>query len=141
MPVNASIGHGSSFQRSSDGTSTGTFTAIGEVMSISPPNLSRETVDATHMASTDGWREFIAGLKDGGEVSIQCNFDPNGTDVSNWLADINDEDPGYYKVIFPDTTSWGFAALMTGLEIEDPLDDKMVATATYKVSGKPAFVS
>ena len=38
----------------------------------------RYTVDATHMASTDKWREFVGGLRDAGEVSITINFVPGG---------------------------------------------------------------
>lgn len=141
MTTNAGIGHGSEFKRSSDGTSGGTFSSVGEITGITPPGLSRETVDATHMQSPDGFREFIGSLKDGGEVSIEVNFDPDHADVAAALADLTSSTPGYYKIVFPDTTEWGFAALMTGYETGDPLDDKMTATLTYKVTGKPTFVA
>lgn len=141
MSSNASIGHGSAFQRSGDGTAGGIFTAVAGVRSISGPGLARDTIDATDMDSTERWREFVSGLKDGGEVTLEVEFDPDGTDVTNWLADINDDDAGYYKIVFPDTTEWGFAGFMTAFEPDDPHDDLMTASVTYKLTGKPAFVA
>ncbi|HAF38068.1 MAG TPA: outer capsid protein Hoc [Gammaproteobacteria bacterium] len=141
MSTNAAIGHGSAFKRSSDGTSGGSMVAVAGVTGISGPGLARDTIDVTDMDSTERWREFIGGLKDGGEVTIECEFDPNGTDVTNWLADINTDTDGYYQVVFPDTTAWGFDGFMTALDVDDPHDDKMSCSATYKLSGKPAFIA
>lgn len=140
MSTSASIGHGSAFKRSSNGTSGGTFTAVAGVKRIGPPSLSKNTHDVTDMDSPERWMEFISGLKDGGEVSLDVEFDPDGTDVTNWLADINSDTAGYYQVVFPDATSWGFSAHMTGLEADDPHDDVMTASVTYKLSGKPGFI-
>lgn len=135
------IGHGSTFHRSSDATSGGSFATIGEVLSITPPALSRDAVDVTHMESTERWREFIGGLKDGGEVSVELNFDPGDATTTSLLADLNANTAGYYKITFPDATAWGFAALLTGFESSDPLDDKMTATVTFKLTGKPGFIA
>lgn len=141
MATNAAIGHGSKFMRSSDGTAGGTFTFVAEPKSISGPGLSRDTVDVTHMNSPDRWREFIAGLRDAGEVTVECSFDPDGTDVTNWLADFSSDTPGYYKIVFPDATEWGFPALITSFETSDPNDGEMTASVTYKITGKPSFIS
>ena len=141
MSTAAAIGHGSAFQRSGDGTSGGIFTAVAGIKSISGPGLSKNTHDVTDMDSTERWMEFISGLKDGGEVSLDVEFDPDGTDVTNWLADINSDTAGYSKIVFADTTEWGFASIMTGLEVDTPHDDVMTASVTYKITGKPAFIA
>lgn len=141
MTTEASIGHGSLFERSSNGLSTGVFSTVGEVLDIAPPSMTRDVVDATHMQSPERWREYIAGLKDGGEVSVEVNFVPGNAATTAALADLNTDTPGYYKITFPDDTEWGFAAFMTGIEPGDPLDDKMTATFTFKLTGKPAFVA
>lgn len=141
MTTEAAIGYGSSLERSSDGTSSGVFSSVGEVLSISLPSLSKDTVDATHMESADAFREYIPGLKDGGEVSVEVNLVPGSATTTAALADFASDVVGYYKIIFPDDTEWAFAAICTGFEGEAPLDDKMTATFTYKVTGKPAFIS
>ena len=139
--MTAGIGHGSQFQRSDNGTSGGAFASVGTVYDIRPPGLSRETVDVTSHASTERWREFIGGLRDGGEMAVDIEFDPSAQAVADFLADLNADAAGYYKIIFPNTTEWAFAGLMNGFEATDPLDDKLMATATFKITGKPGFIA
>jgi len=139
--TNAAIGHSSTFKRSSDGTSGGTMTALAEVISINGVNLTRETVDVTHLTSTNRYREFAGGLRDGGTVTIGLNFDPDGTDYTNAIADINSEVKGYYEVVFPDTSEWGFIGLAESVSLDTPMDDKMTVEIAYKVTGQPTFTS
>lgn len=139
--TNAAIGHSSTFKRSSDGTSGGTMTALAEVVSINGVNLTRETVDVTHLTSTSRYREFIGGLRDGGEVTIAMNFDPDETDYTNAISDHNSDTAGYYQVVFPDTSEWGFTGFLTGISPDTPMDDKMTVEMTYKVTGVPAFTA
>lgn len=141
MTTNAAIGHSSTFERSSDGTSGGAFSTVGELLSLSGPGIARDTIDATHSASPERWREFISGLKDAGEISLEVNFVPGNATTTAALSDINTDTAGYYKLTFPDATEWAFAAFMTGVEVSDPIDDKMTATFTLKLTGKPAFIS
>ena len=137
------IGHGAALQRSSDGTSGGVFSSVGEIIDLTPPGMSRDAVEVTHMASTEKWREFKGGLKDGGEVSFDMNFDPGDAATTAFLSDLNTDTAGYYKIIFPDdgATEWGFAAIATGYEPQNPIDDRMVATFTMKLTGKPTYVA
>lgn len=140
MATEARIGHSTSFQRG-DGQDPENFAAVSEVMEIGGPSLSKDAVDATSHSSAEGWRDFISGLKDAGEITIGSNFVPDNDDVANWLSDFNANDSRNYQIVFPDGTTWGFAAIMTGMEIDTPQDDKMTCTATYKLTGKPSFVN
>lgn len=139
--VDASIGHGADFVRSDDGTSGGVFATVGEILDITPPSISRDVVDRTHMQSPERWRQFLGALKDGGEAGIEIAFDPGHASTALFLNDINTDAPGYYKILFPDATEWGFAALATGFEPGNPLDDLLTATFTVKLSGKPGFIA
>jgi len=122
-----------------DGAGPEVFTAIARVSNISPPSTARETYDVTAHDSPDAWREFIGGLKDGGEVSIDVQYTPSVHDVL--LDDYDDDEPRNYQVVFPDTdaTTWSFAAVMNGFSSQAPVDDKLSATITFKVSGKPVL--
>lgn len=141
MTTQAMIGHGSIFSIATADSPTD-FTAVSEVTNISPPKLSRDTVDATHNASPEKWREYIAGLKDGGEMSIEMNFVPGSAGNTLILESFNDDEPMNCKIEFPDSpaTVWSFKAFCTGFEPDDPVDDRMSATATFKLTGKPSFV-
>lgn len=139
--VDAAIGYGAKFHRSADGTSGGAFSTIGEVVSISPPELTREAVETTHLESTNRIREFVAGMRDLGEVSVTLNLDAGDATVSSLLADYADDDPGYYKIIFPDTTEWGFAALLTSFAPGDVSEGKMEVVVTFKPTGSQSFIT
>jgi predicted secreted protein len=136
----ARIGHGSQFYVGSDDSPI-TWTAIAEITSITPPSVTRDIIDATHTGSADQWREHIPGLKDGGEVSCEMNFVPNSDSANILIAIQVDSFARDFKIAFPDATEWIFTAFCTGFEPDAPFDDKMTATATFKVSGKPDFVT
>ncbi|HEY5836174.1 phage tail tube protein [Streptomyces sp.] len=125
--------------RRGDGATPELFTAIADPTGISGPGLSRETLDVTSHDSPDGWMEFVGGLKDGGEVSIDVNYQPSEHD--QLVDDFDDTEPRNYQLVFPDPgqTTWSFAGIMTGFEPDAPYDDKLTATITFKVSGKPTI--
>lgn len=123
----------------SDMAATPVFTAIANVTSIKGPELSRDTIDVTAHNSAEAWREFVGALKDAGEVSLDVNYDPASHDTL--IADFDDADPRDYKLVFPVTpaVTWSIKALLTGFSAEAPFDDKLAASITLKVSGKPTI--
>ncbi|MFJ6659714.1 phage tail tube protein [Streptomyces sp. NPDC091377] len=131
---------GTQLQRG-DGASPGeTFTPIASVSDITPPSLERETYDVSAHDSPDGWREFVGGLKDGGEVEIEINYDPREHD--SLVDDFKDRSPRSYKIVWPDALGdWAFKAILTNFEPEAPHDDKLAASLTFKVSGKPVITT
>lgn len=135
------IGHGTVIQRSSDGTASGTFSSVGRVRDVVPPALSRQAVESSDMESTERWMEYIGGMKDGGEMSFEITFDPGSAELTAFMSDLNTDAPGYYKIVFPDASAWGFSALLTGFEPQTPVQEKMVASVTFKLSGKPGWIA
>ncbi|WP_299938578.1 phage tail tube protein [uncultured Pelagimonas sp.] len=135
----AQIGFDTKFERG-NGADPEVFAELGEVINLSAPGISRETKDATHFQSPEKWREFIKGLLDAGEFSVEIHFDPDGPTAAQMMADIIEDGPITYRITFPDNTEWEFSALATGFEPGVPMDDKMTATFTGKLTGKPAFV-
>lgn len=133
MPTAASIGYGSLLEISTDGGST--WDEIAEVFSITPPSSSVDIVDVTHMQSAGRDREFILGLNDPGEASMELNFVP-GSDTDAMLLEIK---AAYERVkcriTWPNSVVWTFDGLLTGYEPAAPNDDKMTATVTFKVTG------
>lgn len=140
MSDDAAIGYGIDFQRS-DMAETPAFVTVGEILNVTPPSLSRDTVDATHSKSPNRFREFIAGLRDGGEVSVEIQYRPSSVGALAAIADFETDTPVDYKVIFPDTAEWAFKALCTAIDVDTPIDDKMVGTFTYKVTGRPVLTA
>ena len=51
-----------------------TYTVIGEVKNVNGPNTSNEQIEVTNLDSPNNFKEFIGGLKDGGEVQFDMNW-------------------------------------------------------------------
>ncbi|HET8684976.1 MAG TPA: phage tail tube protein [Micromonosporaceae bacterium] len=120
-----------------DGGAPEVFTPIAQVTKISGPEFEREILDVTDHDSVEAWEEAKGGIKRSGEVSLDINFDPS---VHNTLlADLNDADARNYQLVFPDTppSTWSFKAVMKGVKVEAPHDNKLTGTITFKISGKP----
>lgn len=124
----------------SDMGSVPVFAEVANVTSITGPGVSRNTIDMTAHDSPDGWMEFLGGLKDGGEVSMEVNWDPTESTHADLYSDINDTAPRDYKVVLPgDIAEWAFSGILTGFEPSYPTDDKVAASVTFKVTGQPTL--
>lgn len=71
MATKSRIVYGASSEWSTDGS---TFTDIAEATAILVPETQVDYKDVTSLDSAGGFREYIPGLKDAGEVSIPCNY-------------------------------------------------------------------
>ena len=134
MASNAFSGVGAEFRRG-DGASSENFNKIAEVNSITGPNMSRETIDVTSLDSTDGYREFIASFRDGGEVALAMNFTRQG--YEDMKTDFESDDSVNYQIDFNDdeNTLFDFAAYVTALGSTITTDDKVTAEVTVKITG------
>src|SRR4051812_35449269 len=85
MTTNARLGFGTLFKIL---TSTGpdVYTTIGEQIKLKPAGLKVDTVDVSHEESPSAAREFIAGLVDYGELSIDLNWVPGGSAQATLLG-------------------------------------------------------
>lgn len=135
-----------------DGASPENFVSILGVKNITGPNIQRDTHDVTTQASPSGFREFIGGLIDAGEVSFEANFLPRdptqGQAEGGFLAEFDKSScssRGNWRILLPECdgegeTYFGFAGIVTGSQIQMPMDDIMAFTGTIKVSGRPELV-
>lgn len=113
---------------------------IAELTSIAGLELSAETIDTTNLSSTGGYREFIGGFKDGGEVSLSGHFSAQDTNGQLALyAAFQAGSTDSYTIIFPAGGSWTFNGVVTGFSTSAELEDTISFESTLKVSGAPSF--
>lgn len=142
MSTQARIGYGTLFA-SGNGAAPEVFTTLGEVTNITPPGWARDTIDASHELSPGAHREFIAGLADAGEVSLDINYVPGSPATAALEAEkalTGSSAAINRRITFPDGSYMIFVGILTGFEPDAPIDDKMSASVTFKVSGIPTFV-
>jgi predicted secreted protein len=149
MTTNAKIGRGNLFQMFDVNASPQARSTVAEVKNITPPAYARDAQEATHTESTDGYREFVSGLRDAGEISVELNFVPDSDTTDMVFASFDSDELQQVRILFADGNQSGanptcskFTAtgFITGFATEGPLDDVMTGTVTFKISGKPVFV-
>jgi len=115
------------------------FVTVAQVSDISGPSLSMDTIDVTTHDSPGAWREFIAGLKDPGEVSLEIVYDPAGVTHIALKDDITNRTRRNFLIVFPDAsaTQWNFAAYVTDFEPAMGVEDAMMASVTLKLTSQP----
>jgi predicted secreted protein len=113
---------------------------IAGLTSISGLDLTAETLDVTTLSSDGGYREFIGGFKDGGEVSISGYFEPGDTDGQAALYTAFEAGGAIpFSIIFPQGAAWTFNGVVTGFSTGAELEDIVSFEGTIKVSGKPTL--
>ena len=111
---------------------------VGNLTSISGVELSADTIDVTTLDDTDGYREYIAGLVDGGEVSAEGYLSDNGTNESSIIALVGGAEQEC-EIAFPNGAKWEFEGIVTGFSTNTSLEDPLSFSITVKVTGKPTF--
>ncbi|SFD44048.1 phage tail tube protein [Bacillus sp. UNCCL81] len=115
--------------------------SISELNSIGGMELSADTLETTNLDS-NGWKTFIQGLKDGGEVNIAGSFNP--ADTNGQIAIYNAFNSGVltpFVILFPSTlgASWNFSGIVTNVKTDVQKEDVIPFEATIKVSGQPSL--
>ena len=114
---------------------------VAELTNIGSPKLSAGEIDVTTHQSADGYKEYIQGLREGGDVPIEGNF--INSDTNGQIGLLNDFNAGTvqdFVITFPDGTTWTFKAFVKSFELDDaPVEGKMGFKSSLKVTGKPAL--
>lgn len=127
--------YGIEFAYAENGTD---FTAVGELVDITPPSITKDVIETTHHGSS-GIKSYIGGLVDFGEVSITVNYSHDTTSqtaIRTLAATANDEaGDKRFKITYSDANTETFAGIVTGFSQESPIDDRLTATFAIKVTG------
>ena len=117
--------------------SPASYDAVPEVISISGVGQTNELIDATHFGSA-GSREYIGGLADGQEISVECNYIQNNTVQERLITDVSSKNTVNIQVVATDSSpqsSYTFAAAAIGWTINPAVDDRNTITFVWKISG------
>lgn len=130
-------GLGAQLQRG-DGALPEVFTTIPGCGDITGPGKSRDTIETTSLDSTGGYRTFITGLRDGGEISCDMNWLGDDPTQLALETDFADNDATNYQLVFPFTPlheTFSFAGFVTKLDMAVPMNDKITRALTIKITG------
>jgi hypothetical protein len=122
----------------SNGESPEVFNAIEEVFAITGLGKVRELIDATSFQS-GGSREYIGGLADGVEITVECNYVPGATRQGDMIEAVDDGDNVNFRVtetLSSPATTYTFTGVPLSWTLNPSVDDRNTLTFTVKISGE-----
>ena len=118
--------------------------AVGSLTSIGGVEASSETVDVTALDDADGYKKFLGGFKDGGEIPLEGYLDGENEGQGKLLEAFEDQEVHAFTIDFPPAIgkSWKGKAVVTkyhagGASLNDPLK----FASNLKISGKPTLAA
>ena len=109
------------------------LTSIGEI------GVESEEIDATDLDSPNNYKEFIAGSKDAGEVSLAGNI-KDETNVEKMLALAESQSLESWTVTYPSGATWAFTGFVKSFKDGEKTPDGLATfSATIRISGKPVY--
>lgn len=139
---NAVAGPGWLLQHSALGA--GVYTTLSEVADIKGPAQVLETDEVTNQSSPNQYKEFIATLLDGGEVTFVCNYIPGDatqnstTGLLSWMQARGLQD---WKIVPPGSLSSHvitFSAYVTKWDTGLPVAKHATLDVTLRITGPVA---
>lgn len=112
------------------------FTAIEEAISLSGLGKTNPLIDQTNFDSTA--KEYIAGLPDGTEITLECNFLPGATVQQLLIGDVDSKTNRNLEITITDGTTplvYTFAVVPLSWTINPQVEDRNTLTFTLKITG------
>lgn len=130
----AIIGIGTTISYKKNGASTSPV-VIGSLTSIGEINPTADEVDVTTLDSTGGYREFVPGFKDSGEIAL-TGFHKDDAGQKAARAAFNNGESGEFVLTFPDDTTFTFDGFFKGYTVGSvEVDGAIGFGATIRVTG------
>lgn len=113
-----------------------TFGTVGQITKLSLPGIDAGEIDVTTMDSVEKWKEFIASLKDAGELSVDVLYTDSQYGA---LLDAIGGDNEDWTITLPDGATFVCAGFLKSVGGEVPMDGAIANALGIRLSGKPTF--
>ena len=116
--------------------------AVGQLLSIDGPTMERSMVDTTHLGTTT-LRTFVPGFGDGGEVSIEAQFDNDDAGQQDVLEsfETGSATAASVSITTSDSDSFTFSAHVRSFSVSQNMDEVNRVNMVLKVTGDVTHAS
>lgn len=112
---------------------------VADLTNIGRVGIESDEIDVTTLDSTGGYKEFIAGFKDAGEVSL-AGIIKSETAMVSMLALADSQSVEEWTVTSPDGSTWVFDGFVKMFEeSEATVDGVREFSGSIRISGKPVY--
>ena len=114
---------------------------VGGLSSIGGVEVSSDTTEVTALDNTSGYKEYVGGFKDGGEVPLEGFLDGEDAGQDAMYAALEDQEEHDFSIVFPSAIgkTWTFKGVVTKFATSAAVNDAVKYSAAIKVSGKPTL--
>ena len=121
--------------RLGNGASPEVFTAVGDVISVDGPNITKDQIEVTALDSSA--KEFLDDIDDAGDVTVEMNWNPQDAQQVALRSDAEGSSARNFRIIYNDVSSTqvDFSGRVLEFNINVQAADAVKATARIKVSG------
>ena len=127
------IGHGVTLA----GGTTGT---VGKILSIGIPGRTADMIDVTAADSADKTCEYLVGLIDEGEITVEVKYDGSNSGIAQKLnTAFQGRAAESWTITLPDSSTFVGSGAISNLGPPIPIRDKVTQTITIKLSGKLTY--
>ena len=121
---------GTTLTQTSDGD-----TLIADLTSIGEIGVTSDEIDVTTLDSSSGYKEFIAGFKDAGEVALK-GFVKSESNMEDMLALAEAQTVETWEIEFSTGSKWSFSGFVkTWKEAESTVAGVRGFTGSIRVTG------
>ncbi len=123
-----------------DGGSPEAFTTIAEVTKIQRGGSKMDLVDVTNMDSAGAYREKLATLLDGGEITFDANYVPQDVSQQSLQAQFDGRTLSNWKiVIVGGRGTFSFKAYSISADFDLSVDKASTFAGKLAITGQPTF--
>lgn len=116
---------------------------VGGLKSIDGIDVNADSVEVTDLANSTGYKEFVAGFKDPGEVSVSGYMDGTDEGQNEMYTLLNSGTIADCSIKFPTAIgkTWTFKAVVTEFKTGVDVSDAITFDAKLKISGAPTLAA
>lgn len=117
--------------------------SVAGLTAINGVEVTADTTEVSNHLSSDAYKEYLVGMIEPGELSVEGQFDYTDTDGQHaMLTDLNARTAKTWTITFPSATgaTWTGSGFLVGFKVGDAtLDGAIPFSARIKLTGKPTF--
>ncbi len=113
---------------------------VANLTGIGGPNISADTIDVSVHGSANRYREFVGGMIDGGEVSLEGNLTTAAAgNIIMTALEAGTAQACVITIPGAPAKTWTFQGIVTAFSTDTPYADKQSFSASIKVTGRPVL--
>lgn len=136
----AFAGQGTQLQLGDGASPTESFSTVAEVTKVSRGGSKMDLVDTTNMDSVGAYREKLATLLDGGEISFDANYIPGDVTQQALQAQFDGRTRSNWKIVLPGARgTFSFVAYSISADFDLSVDKAATFSGKLSITGAPTF--